>query len=127
MLSKDKPFFATGEIIQDYSLLKKYWELLKKKGEDMEPALLSRKDFDYIKKLIGRRRIKLDEIYDVLVNYFIDRINPETALNAYREAYGVEIDPETARRKIAEIMAGWLIEASSYLGNIKINIPWKNK
>ncbi len=126
-MSNDKPFFATGEIIQDYSLLKKYWELLKKEGKDMEPALLSREDFDYIKKLVGRRRIKLDEIYDVLINYFTDRIDPETALNACRETYGVEIDAETARRKIAEVMAGWLIEASSYLGYIKINIPWKNK
>ncbi len=126
-MSSDKPFFATGEIVSDYSLLKKYWELLKLRGKSVEPVLLSRQDFDYIKRLIGRRRIRLDEIYEELIDYFAERIDPDIAAEAYEKVYGVRIEPETARRKLAEIMAGWLLEASSFLGDIKINIPWKNK
>ena len=123
---KDKPFFADSSIVGDYTPLIRYWELLKKEKRNIDNALLKPSDFKYIEQLIKEQgRISLAELLEKLTEYFYDRIDPEIATRALEEAYNVETELEHARRIIARIMAGWLIEASNTTGILRLRIPWK--
>ncbi len=123
---KDKPFFADSSIVGDYTPLIKYWELLKKEKRNIDDALLKPSDFKYIEQLVKEQgRISLAELLEKLTEYFYDRIDPDIASRALEEAYNVKTELEHARRIIARIMAGWLIEASNNTGILRLWIPWK--
>lgn len=123
---KDKPFFADSSIVGDYTPLIRYWELLKKEKRNIDDALLKPSDFKHVEQLIKEQgRISLAELLEKLTEYFYDRIDPEIATRALEEAYNVETELEYARRIIARIMAGWLIEASNTTGILRLRIPWK--
>jgi len=103
-----KPFFASGKLVKDYEPLKKYLEL--SKGTDAyERAFIGEEDFRRLKEVAHGK--KLGELWDELTEELKERIDPQIALEALREA-GLEAeDPETARKEIAKLLAGWLLEA----------------
>ncbi len=103
------PYFATGEIVHDYGLLYKYWRRAGKRAED---ATLANRDFNYLKSIVEESGVvRLSELLDNLTEYFLPRVEARAALEAVRDHYGVEVDADTARRMVARILAGWLIEA----------------
>jgi hypothetical protein len=127
-LSDEKPFFADKTIVGDYKPLINYWKKLREIGESIDDALLKPQDFKHIREIIKtRNRISLDELLGILTEYFIKRVKCDVASEVLRELYGVDFDREYACRKIASILAGWLIEASKNTGLLKISYPWKTR
>jgi hypothetical protein len=127
-LNDEKPFFADKTIVGDYKPLINYWKKLREMGESIDDALLKPQDFKRIGEIIKTRgRISLDELLSILTEYFIKRIKCNVASEVLKELYGVDIDQKYACRKIASILAGWLIEASKNTGLLKINYPWKTR
>ncbi len=123
----DKPLLADGSVVGDYSLLFKYWEKARKlRGEEAaRGAVLGGEDFRYLENLIGRVK-RLSDLLDVLTEYFMERVDPEAARQAYVEAYGVEIDAYEAARRVARILAGWLVEAAKSTGMLRLRGAWEH-
>jgi len=48
------PPFATGELVNDYEPLYRYWELLRRRGREdlLERAMLTEDDFDFLRRLV---------------------------------------------------------------------------
>ncbi len=113
----EKPFLANGSIVEDYRLLITYWRRAKEKSRDLaEKAILSNNDFAYLRDRISFFIGKpIEELISDLKHYMLDRVDPIVAVEAFREVYGIEVEPSLAREKIAEILAGWLIEAGKRL------------
>ncbi|ADI32208.1 hypothetical protein [Staphylothermus hellenicus] len=125
---EELPFFADKSIVGDYSPLIKYWKILRKKGIPVEDALLAPRDFTYLKEQVEiQQKINLAVILEQLTNYFLNRIRCDVAKEAYREAYSVELSEEDTCRRLAKILAGWLIEASKNTGVIKLTYPWRKE
>ncbi len=107
---KKLPVFATGRIVGDYGLLFKYWEVA---GAKAEEAMLRNEDFNHLRRLVEAKgpRLRLSELLDSLTDYFLPRVDPEAARQAYKSYYGIDVDTYTARRQVARLLAGWLVEA----------------
>ena len=124
--SKKKiPLLGDGSIVSDYDPLFKYWELARemRREELIDKAMLKNNDFKYIEELIQRERFNLLELLNILEDYFLHRVDGEVAKEAYSRVYGVDIDPLEARRRLARILGGWLIEASIQSRKIKVSGP----
>jgi len=113
-----RPFFATGYLVDDYTPLMKYWEILRDEGREdaLERAFLNNEDYDLLKRLaremVGR---PLADIFDGLIERFEERVEAEPALRAFREAGYKSMSLPEAKRSMARILAGWLLEAGEYL------------
>jgi hypothetical protein len=119
----NKPFFADGSIVGDYTLLIEYIELLKQNGleEKIEKVLLSEEDFQYVKRLIeSKSRINLDKLLEEATERFKQRIDPEVAVEAVKRTLKTTVSPRDAVEMISRIIAGWLIEAANTLGLIRL-------
>ncbi len=117
-----KPPFASGEIVGDYEPLFIYWRVARDRGREdlIEASTLSNDDFEYVKRYMEVRvRLSLADILDDLSTYFKDRVDEDTAREAYRRL-GI-VDPKGEYRVlIARILAGWLIEAAETWGILRI-------
>ncbi len=119
------PFFATGEIVGDYSLLYLYW---REAGDKAEEALLSEKDFQHLRGLLtAGEQARLDQVLDKLRSHFRGRVDPEAAARAAKKYYGIDVPPEEARERVAGILAGWLVEAASRWGMIRLRRGWERR
>ncbi len=128
MGTDEKPFFADGSIVGDYTPLFKYWGIVKGKDKKrFDAAFLTPEDFDTVKEIVeAKGKISIAEVLEELRKRFINRIDPEAAVEALREAYGATVDAETAVDRIAFIMAGWLLEAARSTGIINYSeVPSK--
>jgi len=119
---KRLPMFANGTIVSDYEPLFHYWEIARKRGREdlVDKAMLENRDFDYIRRMVLEQALNLLEVLDRLEEYFIDRIEPEIAVKALEETLGIELELEEARRRLARILAGWLLEAAQTWGIIRL-------
>ncbi len=118
------PLLGDGSIVPDYTLLYAYWDALRRRGSDVDEALLKREDFDLLRRLVEEGAGQtLDKLLDRLVEHFLPRIDREAALDAFRETYGFEADAETASRRVARIMAGWLVEAGKQSKMLRLRGP----
>lgn len=119
-----RPLLADGSIVGDYEPLFKYWEKAKKRGRGEEGNVVLRgEDFEKLEQLLrdSEGRISLADALEELALYFVSRVDPELAREAVEEAYGVAgYDSESARRIIARILAGWLIEAAKTWGTLRL-------
>lgn len=108
-----KPLLADGSIVGSYKPLYSYWELAKERG--IEEAIITRDDIEFIKELVeSTGRLRLLEVREKLVKKFIPRVNPEVAEEAYKRL-GFNFTRQEAQRGIAEILAGWSLEAARNL------------
>jgi len=116
-----KPTFATRKLIKDYEPLRYYLELVRD-SEWYDKGFLNKEDFEeLIKEAKGLDTGKLGELWDKLTDRFLERINAEKAYQALKDlGYDVK-DPQEARRKLAQILAGWLIEAGEEWEMIKFS------
>ncbi|HIQ03076.1 MAG TPA: hypothetical protein EYH40_01500 [Desulfurococcales archaeon] len=116
------PLLADGSIVGDYEPLFRYWEKAKVKDRRLaENVTLKSEDFKYLNSLIEHaRRINLLDLMETLTNHFIDRVEGTIAVETYKELLGLELEVSEAKRRIARILAGWLIEAGRQWGIVKL-------
>lgn len=122
-MSKRKPILASGLIVPDYEPLFKYWEIAKNTNRKIaENATLKNEDFEKIIKYISFRGSSVDllELIEYFEEYMLNRVEGNIAVRALKEVYDIELEEEEAKRKIARILAGWLIEASDIWGILKL-------
>jgi hypothetical protein len=119
-----KPFFATGEIVGSYRLLYTYW---RHAGDKAEESILREADFQKLQHLISQGYTRLDQLMEKLRDHFRERIDTEAARKAAKEYYGVEMGPEEAVARVADQLAGWLIEAASQWGIVRIRKGWRKE
>jgi len=117
-MNKDLPLLATGMIVKDYRPLYRYWDEVEKLG--LKKPVIEREDIEFVENLIKKEGIvNLSIIYRKLVDRVENRIKMDIAVKVYRDL-GLNIPPILAKRKIAEILAGWVIEACDIFNIIKI-------
>jgi len=121
---EEKPFFATGEIVGSYRLLYTYW---RHAGEKAEKSILREEDFQHLQGLVAAGATRLDQLLEKLRAHFRSRIDPEAAAKAAREYYGAEIPAEEAVDRVADQLAGWLIEAAGRWGMVRIRRGWSRR
>ena len=116
-----KPLLADGSIVGDYDPLMKYFEIAKSENPKVAEDCIPRtEDFNYVRNYINvRGRTSLSSLLELLTMNVTERVNAEIAVKAFREVYGVELNPEDARERIARIIAGWIIEACRILGYVE--------
>lgn len=117
------PLLATGSLGVDYEILRRYFEVARELGRDPSSVLLTSDDLNYLRVSVNTSSSRdLDTIISLLVNRFIDRIDPLVASETYRRFLGVEhIDQDTAVRMFARVLAVWCIEAGETLGYVRIH------
>ena len=122
MTKKRKPMLASGAIVSDYEPLFKYWEIAKNVDKTVaEKATLRSEDFDIALSYVSSKGItSLASLLSYLEDYMTDRVDGELAVRALKETYGVIFEIEEAKRRIARILAGWLIEACSLWGTLRL-------
>ncbi|HIP65609.1 MAG TPA: hypothetical protein EYH08_03675 [Pyrodictium sp.] len=109
---KRLPPFATGQIIVDYEPLFRYWEAAPQHVR--EKAMLSNDDFKFLRKIVDEGKVgNLEELMNMLEKRFLDRIDADVARKVLSEYYGVPFDADYARRRLARLLAGWLVEAGT--------------
>jgi len=118
-----RPLLASGTIVEDYEPLFMYWRVAEDRGA--EKITLKNEDFEYLKLLLDKEeRITLLKLKNRLLSTMLERVDPNIAVEAYRKL-GIEIPPDVARRMIAEILVGWLVEAAETLNLIKLRKLYK--
>jgi len=112
-MGERKPLLADGSIVGSYEPLFRYWEAAKKRG--LEEVAIGREELEFIERRVrGSGRVNLLQLRSEVTERFLPRINPEAAKEAF-ESLGMRLTPEEARQKIAEILAGWALEAARTL------------
>jgi len=120
-LGSKKPLASTGKVVSDYSPLFKYWELaLKLKPEEAEKIIPRMEDVKSVEEHVGGRKMTVEELKRHLVREVISRVDPSIAQQALGSVYGVEFSEEEARMKIADIVAGWIIEVAEFFGIVDL-------
>ena len=117
-----RPPFASGKIAGSYEPLKIYMELAKERGREdlLDAAVLREGDFRILRERVEREgRVKLIDLLDELEEYFTERVDPELAREAYQR-YGLDLTTGDARRRLARLIAAWLLEAGEEWGHIKL-------
>ncbi len=115
------PLLGDGSIVPDYTLLYNYWEAVRRRGGSIEDAVLRREDFERLREIVERHSgLSLARLLEMLTEEMLRRVDREAAAEAARETYGVEMDSETAARRVARIMAGWLVEAGKQTGILRL-------
>ena len=77
-------------------------------------------DLEAVRRAVeSRGRVSLLELMEELVRRFLPRVDPEIAREAY-ESLGWRMTGAEARRKIAEILAGWALEAAKNLNIVSL-------
>ena len=119
-MKSKKPLLADGSVVGDYEPLMKYFEIAKSVKPDVaEKSYPRSEDFNYVKNYVNTRgKSSLLSLLEDLTVTIIERVDSQIAVEAFKKAYGVELEPEDARRRIAKLIAGWIIEASKNLGYI---------
>ena len=107
---KRLPPFATGQVVADYEPLFRYWEVAPQRVR--EKAMLSNDDFEFLRRVVDEGRVSnLGELMNMLEKRFLGRIDASVACRVLSEYYGVAFDADHARRRLARLLAGWLVEA----------------
>lgn len=116
-MSGRRPLLANGSLVGDYEPLFRYWERVREKGG--EELTLSREELELIERRVRERvRLSLLQLRDELVQRFLPRVDPEAAVEAF-SSLGIQLEAGEARKRIAEIIAGWTLEAARTLGIIE--------
>ncbi len=117
-----RPPFASGRIAGVYEPLRLYLEVARELGREdlVERAVLSEEDFSWLRQRVSEAgRLRLLDLLDELEERFLERVDPEVAREAFRR-YVVELSAGDARRRIARLLASWLVEAGEEWGHVKL-------
>lgn len=114
----EAPLLGDGSIVRDYKPLFEYWRISEERG--LEKLVIESSDIDFVKEYVqSRGRVNLAELMRMLSERIEDRVSSELAAEAY-SVLGIKMPPDIARKKIAEIVAGWTVEACNTLNIIKL-------
>jgi len=117
-MSEKRPLLADGSVVEDYSPLYKYWERARERG--LEEAKITSEDLEFARELVERGgRVSLYELIKALAERMLERVDGGAAAEAYA-SLGIELPEELARKRIAEILAGWAVEACQTLNMLSI-------
>lgn len=117
MMGERKPMLADGSVVGSYEPLFRYWEAAKRRG--LEELTIGSEELKYVEERVRREgRVSLLQLLSELAERFLPRVDPEAAREAY-ESLGLRLAPEEARRRIAEILAGWALEAARALSIVE--------
>ncbi|KSW10727.1 hypothetical protein CF15_08050 [Pyrodictium occultum] len=117
--------FATGEIVGDYEPLYLYWQ---EAGDRAERSVLSNEDFREVQRLVAEEGVnRLDQLLERLKQRFLPRVDPAAARRALTRYYGTEIPEGEAAERIAGILAGWLVEAATEWGMLRLRRGWERR
>ncbi len=107
-----KPTFATGEFAGDYTDLKRYLEKAKEIDEKCyDDAILKNEDFEWIRKLVEEKgKVRAQDLLNAIEERMINRVCDEIASEA------LNMDKEHAKRRVARLLASWLLEAAMQWG-----------
>ena len=127
MSGSERPPWASGKIVSDYRPLYAYWRLARQRGREdlIEASTLRREDFESLRSIVEGGTGSALELVERLASALEERVDPDVAAEAILEALGVRLEPEEARRRIARILAGWLVEAGEYWRILKLRLPWE--
>jgi hypothetical protein len=123
---KKVPLLATGEVVENYEPLFFYWKKARERGREdlIESTLIKEEDLNLLRRIVEERNaLNLEELINVLVREFSNRIDAELARDALRD-YGLEMTENEARDYIARIFAGWVIEAGILRRIVNIRKSW---
>lgn len=113
-----KPLLADGSIVKDYEPLYRYWEAARRRG--LEEVTIGRGELDLVERRVREAgRLSFLELREELLKQLLQRVDESAAEEAYR-SLGIPLPPAEAKRKIAEILAGWALEAAQTLGIIQL-------
>ena len=115
--------FASGRLVEDYSILREYWKRARARGREdlVDKSMLSEEDYEMIRGLVSSKgRIGLQDLWDELTEKLAERIDPDIAQEAL-EAVRIRTDKYTARRLVARQLAAWLIEAAEHWKMIRFS------
>lgn len=118
-----RPPFASGRIAGSYEPLRLYLEVARESGREdlVDKAILGEDDFEWLRRRVSEAgRLKLLDLLDELEERFMERVDPEVAVEAFRR-YGLEMSAGDARRRIARLLASWLVEAGEEWGHVKLS------
>lgn len=117
MMGERKPLLADGSVVGSYEPLFRYWEAAKRRG--LEELTIGSEELKYVEERVRREgRVSLLQLLSELAERFLPRVDPEAAREAF-ESLGLRLAPEEARRRIAEILAGWALEAARALSIVE--------
>ncbi|BAN89600.1 hypothetical protein [Aeropyrum camini] len=121
-----RPPFSTGKIVEDYRLLKLYLEVAREKGREdlVDKALISEEDVNLLRRLSSAPGVTAEDLVNALEERFYERVDPDIASEALSRA-GINFDGDTARRIIARILAGWLVEMGEELRMYRLRRSWE--
>jgi DNA-directed RNA polymerase subunit F len=116
-MGERKPLLADGSVVGSYEPLFRYWEAAKRRG--LEELTIGSEELKYVEERVRREgRVSLLQLLSELAERFLPRVDPEAAREAF-ESLGLRLAPEEARRRIAEILAGWALEAARALSIVE--------
>jgi DNA-directed RNA polymerase subunit F len=116
-MGERKPLLADGSVVGSYEPLFRYWEAAKRRG--LEELTIGSEELKYVEERVRREgRVNLLQLLSELAERFLPRVDPEAAREAF-ESLGLRLAPEEARRRIAEILAGWALEAARALSIVE--------
>ncbi len=118
MSDAELPMMATGKIVEDYRPLMTYLRLLTE--EERAKVLPKTSDLNYVKDLVESRSWSLGELLANLSEILQNRVDPRVAREAIKEALNLDLGEELARKHLARILAGWVLEIAENLGIIKL-------
>ena len=124
----EKPPFASGVIAGDYAPLFSYWRLARSRGREdlVEASMLKEDDYRFLRELISSGVYNLEELLDVLTRRFEGRVDSSIARDAYKTV-GLELDASVAKRRIAWLLAAWLLEAGETWGILRLRPSWREE
>ncbi len=112
-----RPLLADGSVVGSYEPLFRYWEAARRRG--LEEVAIGVDELRYIEERVKRSgRVNLLQLRSELAERLLPRVDPEAAREAY-ESLGLRLAPEDARKRIAEILAGWALEAARTLSIVE--------
>jgi len=116
-MGERKPLLADGSVVGSYEPLFRYWEAARRRG--LEEVVIGGDELRYIEERVRREgRVNLLQLRSELAERLLPKVDPEAAREAY-ESLGLRLAPEEARKRIAEILAGWALEAARALSLVE--------
>jgi hypothetical protein len=123
--SPRRPPWASGKIVPDYGPLYAYWRIARSLGREelVEDATLKPEDFDALRRIVEEGVSNVLELLERLTDLFEPRVDEEVAEKAFEEE-GMPFRGVEARRRMASILAGWLVEAGEYWRILRLRLSW---
>ena len=118
---EEMPLLASGKIVKDYRPLVSYYKLLKLSGNR---SFIENRYFDLVTELLEKEKnyMNIDNLIKKLENEIEKDVDEKLAAKAFKECCMTEIGPQYARKMLARLIAGYVIEMLDSLGKINIKM-----